>query len=252
MRLQNFCTACNPSVPASELPSGRHHGDSGRAPARLVAAGAGCRCSRLPAFLKELSAHLRAFLRRRLSQRPDEVEDLVQGDVAGRAQPAPHLPARDAGDGLGARDCALSSSTGCACMPEEARQRPAGRCGVVCQQRQRGAEARRDLGASCCRPCRTSSACHRVCEAGRVVGGRDGAPHGAVGVGVKVGVHRGLTGPWPQNQGNGMKTDELIHLLATDDRPVQRTAIEQRFAVASAGGHCRRRGADAGAVRPAA
>ncbi|KRD42379.1 RNA polymerase subunit sigma [Acidovorax sp. Root275] len=29
-------------------------------------------------FLKELSAHLRAFLRRRLMQRPDEVEDLVQ------------------------------------------------------------------------------------------------------------------------------------------------------------------------------
>jgi len=29
-------------------------------------------------FLRELSAHLRAFLRRRLAQRPDEVEDLVQ------------------------------------------------------------------------------------------------------------------------------------------------------------------------------
>ena len=29
-------------------------------------------------FLKELSAHLRAFLRRRLAQRPDEVEDLVR------------------------------------------------------------------------------------------------------------------------------------------------------------------------------
>ena len=29
-------------------------------------------------FLKELSAHLRAFLRRRLAQRPDAVEDLVQ------------------------------------------------------------------------------------------------------------------------------------------------------------------------------
>ena len=30
------------------------------------------------AFLKDLSAHLRAFLRRRLSYLPDEVEDLVQ------------------------------------------------------------------------------------------------------------------------------------------------------------------------------
>lgn len=30
------------------------------------------------AFLKELSAHLRAFLRRRLTSLPDEVEDLVQ------------------------------------------------------------------------------------------------------------------------------------------------------------------------------
>ena len=29
-------------------------------------------------FLKALSAHIRAFLRRRLMQRPDEVEDLVQ------------------------------------------------------------------------------------------------------------------------------------------------------------------------------
>jgi len=29
-------------------------------------------------FLKELSAHLRAFLRRRLAQWPDAVEDLVQ------------------------------------------------------------------------------------------------------------------------------------------------------------------------------
>ena len=33
-----------------------------------------------------------------------------------------------------------------------------------------------------------------------------------------------------------MKTDELIHLLAADERPVQRTAIEQRFAVATAAG----------------
>lgn len=33
-----------------------------------------------------------------------------------------------------------------------------------------------------------------------------------------------------------MKTDELIHLLATDDRPVQPVAIERRFAVASAVG----------------
>ena len=30
-----------------------------------------------------------------------------------------------------------------------------------------------------------------------------------------------------------MKADELIHLLAADERPVQRSAIEQRFAVAS-------------------
>lgn len=33
-----------------------------------------------------------------------------------------------------------------------------------------------------------------------------------------------------------MKTDELIHLLPTDDRPVQPSAIERRFAVASAVG----------------
>ena len=33
-----------------------------------------------------------------------------------------------------------------------------------------------------------------------------------------------------------MKTDELIHLLATDDRPVQRNAIEQRFLVATLAG----------------
>ena len=33
-----------------------------------------------------------------------------------------------------------------------------------------------------------------------------------------------------------MKTDELIHLLATDDRPVQRNAIEQRCVVAALAG----------------
>lgn len=33
-----------------------------------------------------------------------------------------------------------------------------------------------------------------------------------------------------------MKTDELIHLLAADDRPVQSTAIEQRFAKATLAG----------------
>lgn len=33
-----------------------------------------------------------------------------------------------------------------------------------------------------------------------------------------------------------MKTDELIHLLAADDRPVQRNAIEQRFLVATLAG----------------
>ena len=33
-----------------------------------------------------------------------------------------------------------------------------------------------------------------------------------------------------------MKTDELIHLLAADERPVQSAAIEQRFALASAVG----------------
>ncbi len=37
-------------------------------------------------------------------------------------------------------------------------------------------------------------------------------------------------------KGNGMKTDELIHLLAADERPVQRTAIEQRFALATLAG----------------
>ena len=39
------------------------------------------------AFLKELSAHLRAFLRRRLAQRPDEVEDLA-GNPARRTTSA--------------------------------------------------------------------------------------------------------------------------------------------------------------------
>ena len=33
-----------------------------------------------------------------------------------------------------------------------------------------------------------------------------------------------------------MRTDELIHLLATDDRSVKNTAIEQRFAVATLAG----------------
>ena len=33
-----------------------------------------------------------------------------------------------------------------------------------------------------------------------------------------------------------MKTDDLIHLLATDDQPVQTAAIEQRFVIASGAG----------------
>ena len=33
------------------------------------------------AFLKELAAHLRAFLRKRLAQRPDDVEDIVQETI---------------------------------------------------------------------------------------------------------------------------------------------------------------------------
>lgn len=44
----------------------------------LLLLGLGADAAAYQRFLKELSAHLRAFLRRRLSQRPDEVEDLVQ------------------------------------------------------------------------------------------------------------------------------------------------------------------------------
>ena len=44
----------------------------------LLVRGLGGDTSTYHAFLKELSAHLRAFLRGRLSRLPDEVEDLVQ------------------------------------------------------------------------------------------------------------------------------------------------------------------------------
>jgi RNA polymerase sigma-70 factor (ECF subfamily) len=44
----------------------------------LLVSGLAGDASAYHAFLKELSAHLRAFLRRRLARLPDEVEDLVQ------------------------------------------------------------------------------------------------------------------------------------------------------------------------------
>lgn len=44
----------------------------------LLIAGIAGDSSAYHAFLKELSAHLRAFLKRRLAHLPDEVEDLVQ------------------------------------------------------------------------------------------------------------------------------------------------------------------------------
>src|SRR3989344_409969 len=47
-----FCDACNPMAPAYEFLAGRHHGECGRTPARLVDAGAGCRRSRLPALFE--------------------------------------------------------------------------------------------------------------------------------------------------------------------------------------------------------
>ena len=44
----------------------------------LLVRGLGGEAQAYHAFLKELSAHLRAFLKRRLARLPDEVEDLVQ------------------------------------------------------------------------------------------------------------------------------------------------------------------------------
>ena len=44
----------------------------------LLLAGLSGDAAEYEAFLKELSAHLRAFLRKRLARLPDEVEDLVQ------------------------------------------------------------------------------------------------------------------------------------------------------------------------------
>jgi len=44
----------------------------------LLLAGLAGDAAEYEAFLKELSAHLRAFLRKRLTRLPDEVEDLVQ------------------------------------------------------------------------------------------------------------------------------------------------------------------------------
>lgn len=44
----------------------------------LMVRGLGGDSAAYHAFLKELSAHLRAFLRRRLARLPDDVEDLVQ------------------------------------------------------------------------------------------------------------------------------------------------------------------------------
>src|SRR5664279_3401724 len=44
----------------------------------LLLAGLSGNAAEYQSFLKDLSAHLRAFLRKRLSRLPDDVEDLVQ------------------------------------------------------------------------------------------------------------------------------------------------------------------------------
>lgn len=44
----------------------------------LLVRGLGGEAAAYQAFLKELAAHLRAFLRKRLARMPDEVEDIVQ------------------------------------------------------------------------------------------------------------------------------------------------------------------------------
>jgi RNA polymerase sigma-70 factor (ECF subfamily) len=73
-----FCDACNPMAPAYEFLAGDTMESVEERLRGLLMQGLDADAAAYQRFLKELSAHLRAFLRRRLAQRLDEVEDLVQ------------------------------------------------------------------------------------------------------------------------------------------------------------------------------
>ncbi len=111
-------------------------------------------------FLKELRAHLRAFLRRRLAQRPDEVEDLVQETLLAvhnqRHTYRPEMPVTAWAHAIAryklidwlrshaAKEARIDPmDVADSCLPAATARPP-----------RRGA-----IWGSCCRPCRTSSAC---------------------------------------------------------------------------------------------
>ena len=146
------------------------------------------------AFLKELSAHLRAFLKRRLTRLPDEVEDLVQETLL-----AVHNQRHtyDAGQPLTAWVHAIARYK----LIDLLRRR-AGRdalndplddeLAVFAESDTEAADARRDLGKllECLPDRQRRPIIHMklqglsVVEAARLTGMSESA--------VKVGVHRGL------------------------------------------------------------
>ena len=189
-------------------------------------------------FLKDLSAHLRAFFRKRLVQLPDDVEDLVQETLLAvhnqrhtyrRDQPLTawvHAIARyKLVDLLRARSCreALNDP-----LDEEHE--------LFAANDHEAAAARRDLAKLLDElPDRQRLPIVHVkleglsvVEAAQLTGMSVAA--------VKIGVHRGLKVIAARIRSALLKTDELVSMLAEGVAPVDAHAVARRFALALAWG----------------
>ena len=141
------------------------------------------------AFLKDLSAHLRAFLRKRLVRLPDEVEDLVQESIL-----AVHNQRHtyDPGQPLTAWVHAIAKYK----LVDLLRRRASrdlltdpldDELDVLSSADADAAEARRDLGKLLDQLARPAAPAHRPHEARGIVGGGNRAAHRHVRVGDQGG-----------------------------------------------------------------
>jgi RNA polymerase sigma-70 factor (ECF subfamily) len=185
-------------------------------------------------FLKDLSAHLRAFLRRRLSHLPDDVEDLVQESLV-----AIHTQRHtyDAGQPLTAWVHAIAKYKLVDLMRRRASRdlltEPLDdEHDVFSSADADAAEARRDIGKLLEQlpdRQRLPIVCMKlqglsVVETARITGMSASA--------VKVGVHRGLKALAAKIRGRRMKTDDLVTMLATGAGAVNPNAAIHRYVTA--------------------
>ena len=186
------------------------------------------------AFLQELSAHLRAFLRKRLAGLPDEVEDLVQESLL-----AVHNQRHtyDAGQPLTAWIHAIAKYKLIDLLRRRAKRdlltdplddefgfaSASGHRG-----RGRAPRSRQAAGAAA----RPAAPAHRPYEAGGSVGGGSRAAHRHVGIGGQGGRAPRPEGAGGNDQGRRMKTDDLVTMLATGAGAVRPNQAARRYAAA--------------------